>query len=273
MEEFFEKYFTISQFAKMYNVNKKTLIYYDEIGLFKPALVKENGYRYYTLHQGGLFEVILILKQLGMPLKTIKYYLEKREICELKNILLEQKYNIENQMLKLKKINNIINNRLNILDSYKSIKICDMEIKYMDEEYLILSNYTRNVDEITTTKNLYEHTSKIYKNNLYEGFGLGAMIQAKDIINNNYLNYSYFYTKVEKLSYKIDYFIKPKGNYLVFYYKGHWQNFYKIYDKAKQYLKDNNINITGYSYEEFILDDATSKTADEYVTKFMIQIS
>ena len=40
--------FSIGQFAALHGVNKKTLMWYDEIGLFCPAVVKENGYRYYT---------------------------------------------------------------------------------------------------------------------------------------------------------------------------------------------------------------------------------
>ena len=35
---------TIGQFAAMHRINKKTLMWYDEIGLFKPAAVNpENG--------------------------------------------------------------------------------------------------------------------------------------------------------------------------------------------------------------------------------------
>ena len=41
-----EKLFTIGQFAALHNINKKTLMWYDEIGLFKPAVVKEDGDRY-----------------------------------------------------------------------------------------------------------------------------------------------------------------------------------------------------------------------------------
>lgn len=40
---------TISQFAKLHKVNKRTLHYYDEIGLFSPSSKGENGYRYYDI--------------------------------------------------------------------------------------------------------------------------------------------------------------------------------------------------------------------------------
>ncbi len=43
------KLLTIGQFAALHGINKKTLMWYDEIGLFHPSLIHpENGYRYYS---------------------------------------------------------------------------------------------------------------------------------------------------------------------------------------------------------------------------------
>ena len=43
--------YTTGQFAKLNGINKRTLHYYDEIGLFCPECKGENGYRYYTCFQ------------------------------------------------------------------------------------------------------------------------------------------------------------------------------------------------------------------------------
>lgn len=48
------KLLTIGQFASLHGINKKTLMWYDEIGLFHPAFIHpENGYRYYSYHQSS----------------------------------------------------------------------------------------------------------------------------------------------------------------------------------------------------------------------------
>ena len=67
-----DNYFSTGEFAKLCNVNKKTLFHYDEIGLFKPEIVKENGYRYYSIYQLEIFDMIYTLRDLGVPLKEIK---------------------------------------------------------------------------------------------------------------------------------------------------------------------------------------------------------
>ena len=47
-----ENLLTIGQFAALHGINKKTLMWYDEIGLFRPAVIHpENGYRYYNYYQ------------------------------------------------------------------------------------------------------------------------------------------------------------------------------------------------------------------------------
>ena len=47
------KSLTTAQFAKLHGVNKRTLHYYDDIGLFSPRAKGENGYRFYDAAQRG----------------------------------------------------------------------------------------------------------------------------------------------------------------------------------------------------------------------------
>ena len=68
------KLLTIGQFAALHEINKKTLMWYDETGLFRPAVVKENGYRYYTYYQSSTLETILMLRELGVSVSEIKSF-------------------------------------------------------------------------------------------------------------------------------------------------------------------------------------------------------
>lgn len=46
------------EFAKFTGVNKRTLHYYNDIGLFCPEVIGENGYHYYTCFQFAQLELI-----------------------------------------------------------------------------------------------------------------------------------------------------------------------------------------------------------------------
>ena len=73
-----QDYFTTGEFAKLCGVKKQTLFHYDEIGILSPEMTGDNGYRYYSYKQLEVFSVISMLKELDMPLKDIKKYLDGR---------------------------------------------------------------------------------------------------------------------------------------------------------------------------------------------------
>lgn len=69
--------FRIGEFSSLTQVSVKTLRWYDEIGLLKPALVDaESGYRYYLARQISRLAQILILKNLGFSLEQIGIMLD-----------------------------------------------------------------------------------------------------------------------------------------------------------------------------------------------------
>ena len=67
---------TTAQFAKLHNVNKRTLHYYDYIGLFFPCHKGENGYRYYDYSQSIDFEYIRMLKEINLSIEEIKDFIQ-----------------------------------------------------------------------------------------------------------------------------------------------------------------------------------------------------
>ena len=66
--------YSSGEFAKLTGVNKRTLHYYNEIGLFRPEIIGENGYHYYTCFQFTELELILTLRKIGLSIDEIKDY-------------------------------------------------------------------------------------------------------------------------------------------------------------------------------------------------------
>lgn len=62
---------TIGEFSRICFVSKKTLRYYDEIGLLRPEHIAENGYRYYTVSQLRTMLLISRLKTYRLSLPEI----------------------------------------------------------------------------------------------------------------------------------------------------------------------------------------------------------
>ena len=88
----------IKEFAKLTSVSVRTLHYYDEIGLLKPAFVDEqNGYRFYDENSLLRMQEILFYRELDFPLKSILEILSSPDYDKQKALVEQRK------LLKLKK--------------------------------------------------------------------------------------------------------------------------------------------------------------------------
>ena len=80
------KNYTVSQLAKLSGVTVRSLHFYDEIGLLKPAFTAENGYRYYQEKQLLILQQILFFRELGFELKQIQEIMSKRDFDQLASL-------------------------------------------------------------------------------------------------------------------------------------------------------------------------------------------
>lgn len=76
MNKLSETYFTIGEFASLFKLSKQTLFYYERNNILKPSYIEENGYRYYSLEQYFIFDIIINMRKLGIPLKEIADYIK-----------------------------------------------------------------------------------------------------------------------------------------------------------------------------------------------------
>lgn len=93
-----EKY-SIGEVAAMLEVSTRTLRFYDEKGLVKPAYIEENGYRFYEKEQIRQIELIIYLKELGFSLKQIKLLIQDERGGQSLDLLLEQQYRENKQKI------------------------------------------------------------------------------------------------------------------------------------------------------------------------------
>jgi DNA-binding transcriptional MerR regulator len=71
--------YTVKRLSKLAGVSVRTLHFYDEIGLLRPARVAANGYRYYGDAALLRLQQILFYKELGLSLDEIAEVLDQPE--------------------------------------------------------------------------------------------------------------------------------------------------------------------------------------------------
>lgn len=130
-----EQYITTGEFARIVKLNKKTLIYYDEIGLFKPAYVNEKGYRFYSIFQTDALALIIALRDLGIPLKDIKEYLSAGDAQALNDTLEKKEQEIDEVIETLRARKKLLNKVRSENMDYMSFFGVEYVIKEYPEEH------------------------------------------------------------------------------------------------------------------------------------------
>lgn len=108
----------ISAFAKVSGISIKTLRYYDELGLLKPAHVDEqSGYRYYSEEQLLTVKRIAAYKEQGFTLEQLKPFFEEDIGTDtVKNKLADKMTELQHAMRSLQLQLDEVNSRMTRLE-------------------------------------------------------------------------------------------------------------------------------------------------------------
>ena len=157
-----EGYFSSGEFAKMANITKKTLRYYDEKNIFKPSFVSKSGARFYSNEDFGRIQQILLLKYLGFSLKDIKeMVVEGKEYHQWDKFLEIQYKLVEDRIEQLRLVSDSILDALEKLKKRQDIDCSQMlNIIHLTRTEASLKNQYRNASNISARIQLHTRFSK-----------------------------------------------------------------------------------------------------------------
>ncbi|WP_027621690.1 MerR family transcriptional regulator [Acetivibrio clariflavus] len=136
--------FTVQKLAKIAGISSRTLRYYDEIGILKPARISSSGYRIYGKAEVDMLQQILFYRELGVSLDDIKKILSSPSfnasdaLKEHRKKLLAKREQIDLLIANIDKTIAAMEGRINMSDKekfegFKQKLIDDNEKKYGKE--------------------------------------------------------------------------------------------------------------------------------------------
>jgi DNA-binding transcriptional MerR regulator len=263
---------TTGQFAKLLNVKKDTLIYYDKVGIFSPEIIASNGYRYYSIYQADVFSVILILKELDMSLKEIKQFLDNRSPEKL-ILLLEKKDKVLTEKIsELESMKKVVADKIN--DTKQALEANSQEIVFEtinQDLFFVVSDTKHLTNEINFYDSLQQHYRYLDKHDIIPYASEGWMRRVDNVLTGEIQKYDYLYTKADDSTYANH--IKEKGTYLVAYHDEGYMSIEKTYKRLTDYAEDHNFCLNGYFYEDILLDELSVKGMEKYMVKISVKIN
>ena len=268
MKNTVEKTFSTGEFAKLLEVNKDTLLYYDKIDLFKPAGTFDNGYRYYTFDQFNQFEAIQSLRAVELPIKELKTYLDAPNIQNLQQLAMEQLEKVAREIQKLQDIQFFLERTVTLTKELEEVSFGNVLIKQLPAEPVVYSD--EKIDWSLSMEELYEQTTPFLKKlGVKSTAAYGIMYSKENFLNKEFEGESYLFCRLDSPSAKM----RPAGHYAIIYHQGFDEiSQAEPYNTLLTYLEQEQLVLDGDIYEEYLLHSIAAKEEKDYITKISVKV-
>ena len=270
-------FFSIGELAKYQNISKQTLIFYDKIGLFRPAFQNpETGYRYYSARQLDLLDTILIMKKIGLSLEEIKGYLNHRS-AEYSQAFLQKQLDVIGEQIRfLTLIQSRVQHKCQTLQEVRShLKDAGLGriLRVHTPAQSLLTEPVASPCSLTeisiATKKCF---SRAFEQNLPIFFETGVIVPRTRLEAGEYVRASHAFLPIEETPDLENVRAIPEGDCVVCYYQGEYLKIGSAYERIFDYCRKHRLEILSDSYEFCIHDHITARREDEYITKILFYV-
>lgn len=275
-----ENYLNITQLARLRNATTETLRHYDRIGLLKPAYVDPGtGYRYYSTEQVEVFDTIMDLRDMGLPLKEIQEFMNHRNVENSYEILSKKADELRQEIAEKQKMLLQIEQKTTYINMVKNEKLFSLKqwrITHIRKRSMVISRAKEN----DLSDFICEFTR--LRKNLSDDFNVFGTNISGSLIDPD----SFLHTRKERLLRypALPYGIceeeirygelteLPETDYLVCFGKGVLTAESSELTKIRRYLLENGYEVTGYLYERDIIDISLTNDPAEVIYRLEIPV-
>lgn len=232
------------EFAQLVHTTRRTLIFYDEKGLFKPAITLSNGYRYYEYNQVYLFELITSLRKSGLSLNQINSLLKDKDKEKLVGILNESASKLKDEIGNLQNAFAAIQQRIGDLqESRVLLTFNHPQILTCNAEHFFCSDMLEACAPKEMAINYTNFSKELTDNKLLISGNGGFLTNLKLSLYQEYKNASFRFiqTSFNDVAYALPHLVKPAGNYLAIKVKNNNSDIMAGLKCMHNYAKRNHI--------------------------------
>lgn len=267
------------EFARMCNVSRELLVHYDKIGLLKPQAVSENGYRYYSLRQLYLFDVIRFFIDTGMSTKEVRDYLENRST----DLFLST---IQDGIDALQRQRDLLDARIGMMEKMRyltqratSFPKGQVQLTFWDDVCLLATPVrSRERTQGAYAAAVSEHSDFCRNVAGTSKFPLGRIVDIPDADEPRRFYYTHLVTWISPPDRRMRPALagrlisKPKGTYAVILHQGGTSSAWRSYASLLGYLDKEGFTPQGPIYEMDMNSYLMSDSTDDYLLHISVRV-
>lgn len=246
--------YTIGEVATIFNETTETFRHYDRVNLLKAHVVKDNGYRYYSLDQFEMIRTILYLRSIGTSINRIKEILNSKHRESITSELKIQRESLNKQIEELKQLDFQASSLLKQLDEFNSTAI---HTETCPDFYIIDQSFSS--EELSLETERIKILRQGIDNSWVQYSSIISIIDKENLVSGLYHTYvKYGLISEEPLDTTSPFFSHiPSQQYVVSCIKIETFDHFevdKLYPKMIDYINENQLLISGDIFERNILD-------------------
>ena len=264
--------FKIGEIAELFNLNIRTLRYYDDIDLLKPEYVDKNtGYRYYSTAQFEQLNTIRYLRELQIPLDKIREFLQYREIDGDKNILYDQIKEVEARQKELENVKRKIRNRISQIEYAQTGMQNKPEIRELPAREAVIIKYAMKPDSDM------EYPIRLLEKNAEQAAvflgKVGLSISKLNMKNGEFDQYDHIFLLLDpEEKYNGDTITVKDGLHAVIRFNGTHKDASDYYRMLMDFIENEGFEVSGDSLEITLIDYGFTNDTTQFVTEIQIPV-
>lgn len=270
--------YSIGEVSRICNVSKKTLRYYDKIGLICSERDDSNNYRYYSKESLLAVPVIKYYKQMGFKLDEMGAFIEGN---------IENVYRIIQKSFRAK-IRELKQAQEEIRRKYASVK--DWYDLIIEAE-MVIDNRIHEVSVKYVEPSEYLYQKQVFSNDIEASIINIEFTNYVEKLNNEItgpviLNFSSFQDRMQEKNQKIRILQKalmPCGEtekmifggqmMITCYHIGSHETIQATYEKICTWARKHGYVLAEESFERYVTDYWTTRNSAQFVTEVMLKAS
>lgn len=268
------KLFSIGEVAKMFHLSVSSLRHYENIGLLQPEYISpESGYRYYSTEQFEILNTIRYLRALDLPLSEIESFLENRDIDSIEEKLRQQKQAVIQKQQELKRIERKIEHRLSWLADARAAKLDQVSLIRLPESRIV---WVDNPLKIKGFLDMEAPIRQLDQSDVEAVVFLGKVgvgISREHLLAEQIETYDGVFLVLDQEDlYAGKTTILPETLCVRIRFRGSHTEAVRQYRILFDYIREQKLQITGFSREVTLIDYGITKDQEKFVTEICIPV-
>ena len=266
--------FTIGEMGKLFDLNIRTLRYYDSVGILKPEKTDpDTGYRYYSTKQFERLNAIKYLRELDMPVERIRRFFENKDTDTLMELLVEQQKETKLLQERLERISRKLERRIDQLSDALSSRLDEIQIRHFPRRRAAVLK-----KDISLEEDLEYPIRELERQNRLQAVmflgKVGVAISRERLMNRDFRGFSKILVLLEQEDGDTggEEYLEEQ-DYATIRYRGTHRNAGEYYEKLLSYLDSHGLECCGDSLEITLIDSGFTNDTEKYITEIQIPIA